>query len=160
MSVPKDTSRRQAGSASKKTYVRQKPLSKDMVLTQCSAMKQQPNLKAIGASDDFELDFESEFEAAQPKFPRASRSVKRVKMHHTPAKRSARVLKLLQDKETAREKARTDNLNTRFLKLPGGKRSPVYVAIAFINRDHRTSKHCIRLLHRKRPHRHDPRFVG
>jgi hypothetical protein len=72
-------------------------------------MKQQRTLKAIGANDDFELDFESDFEAAQPKSPRASRSVKRVKMHHAAAKRSTRVLKLLQDK---RQPVRRQGLTT------------------------------------------------
>jgi hypothetical protein len=76
-------------------------------------------------TDEFKPGSDSDTEYVSRKFRRSDRPMKRVKTKDSrksfePVKRPVRVIKLAEDKEVVRQTAATANLNTRFLKLPGG----------------------------------------
>jgi hypothetical protein len=87
-----------------------------------TAMKRKhPSKKAPDRNDDFKPDSER----VSRKSCRTAPPAKQVKSEESretakPVKRSPRVVKLAQDKEVARQKVATANLNSRFLQLPGG----------------------------------------
>jgi hypothetical protein len=81
--------------------------------------------KTPDENEDFKPDSESDTERVSCKSRRQAPCTKQVKTKQAPedvkpVKRSARVDKLAQDKEAARQNAATANFDTRFHKLPGG----------------------------------------